>query len=256
MLSWLVWLPWVVLVVIVVALFRWKQATHVVADPANARGKWVCVTGAAQGIGRATACELLRLGANVYAADINAAGLDEAFAGFGEDRVVKLRVDVTKQADVDELARRCAKHGVYAVVNSAGVASPPGQKRTVLLGAAELDVDADMLPVFNINVFGTARVNSALFPMIFEANGTIVNIASIAGRLAAPGMAVYAAAKHAVVAYSASCRRELAPYNVRVFCVEPGFTETPMVTTTLHPAGPDLSRTRVSNSCLSVHKLC
>jgi NAD(P)-dependent dehydrogenase (short-subunit alcohol dehydrogenase family) len=237
----LLWSPWFVVGIVLVAMWRFKRSTLALADPARARGKFVVVTGAAMGIGLATAMELLRLGANVYACDINTKALDEAFAGFGSDRVKKIKLDVTKQAECDALRRICPV--VHGVVNCAGVASPPGRTRTVLLGAAELDVDVDVEPVFDVNLFGTIRVNSALFPLLFETKGTIVNIASVAGRLAAPGLAVYAATKHAVVAYSASCRRELEPYAMRVVCVEPGFTETPMVTKSLE--GADLSRTRL-----------
>jgi NAD(P)-dependent dehydrogenase (short-subunit alcohol dehydrogenase family) len=239
----LLWSPWFIVGVVLVAMWRFKRSTLVLADPARARGKFVVVTGAAMGIGLATAMELLRLGANVYACDINMMALNEAFAGFGSDRVKKIKVDVTKQADCDELRRICTE--VHGVVNCAGVASPPGRTRTMLLGAAELDVDVDVQPVFDVNLYGTIRVNSTLFPLLFETKGTIVNIASVAGRLAAPGLAVYAATKHAVVAYSASCRRELEPYAMPVYCVEPGFTSTPMVTKSLAPEGADLSRTRL-----------
>lgn len=250
MIALLLWAPWVLFAVLLVLAFRYKRATHARADPALAHGKWVVVTGAASGIGLATALELLKLGANVVACDVNLAALESAFKAFGEDRVKKLRVDVTSQADVDELARAVAKLSIAGLVNSAGVASPPKQKRTTVLGGAEVDVDRDVIPVYDVNVFGLSRVTSALFPQLFESRGTIVNLASVAGRLTAPGFSVYSGTKHAVVAYSAALRRELAPYAMKVFSVEPGFTDTAMVAKPLQVGddGPDLSRTRLTKA--------
>jgi NAD(P)-dependent dehydrogenase (short-subunit alcohol dehydrogenase family) len=241
-------LPWFVVALALWRVWAYKRATLRRARPVDAKGRWVAVTGAASGIGKAVVAELLNLGAKVFAADMNAAALEAAFGG--DERVVCVRVDVTSQSDVDALAKRVKESGVplYGVVNSAGVAGPPGQSRTVVLGAAETDVQIDVLPVYNVNLFGMIRVNTALFPSLFEAKGRVINIASVAGRLAAPGMSVYSGTKHAVVAYTAAMRRELEPYAMRVFCIEPGFTDTALVAKPMAGVGPDMSRTRLTKT--------
>lgn len=242
--------PWIALCVLMWRLWAYKRATQRRARRADAVGRWVAVTGAASGIGRAVVAELLNLGANVFAADVNAAALEAAFGGESASRLVRVRVDVTSQRDVDALAKciRDSRVPLHGVVNSAGVASPPGQPRTVVLGAAETDVDVDVLPVYNVNLFGMIRVNTALFPSLFEARGRVINIASVAGRLAAPGMSVYSGTKHAVVAYTAAMRREFEPYAMRAYSVEPGFTDTALVAKPISGLGPDMSRTRLTKT--------
>lgn len=111
-------------------------------------------------------------------------------------------------------------------------------------GVIECDVESDVWPVVNVNLLGTMRVNHAVFDLIWASKGVYVNIASVAGRIGAPGLGPYCASKHAVVGYSSSMRRELAPHGVRVVCLEPGFTRTPMLDTPLG-VDPDLSQTRL-----------
>lgn len=185
------------------------------------------MTGAGSGIGRACCQQLLKLGACVYATDVSQQSLDEAFGSESSDRVRTMRLDVTSDEQVQALAKRIAADGValFGVINSAGVATPPGRRRHEVVGATELDLVRDVQPVFDINVFGTMRVNSALFDALWsnrDASPAIVNIASCAGRGGFPGMSVYCATKHAVVGYTESMRRELACENIRVFSIEPG----------------------------------
>ena len=185
------------------------------------------MTGAGSGIGRACCQQLLKLGACVYATDISQKSLDETFGSESNDRVRTMRLDVTSDEQVEELVNRIKKDGaaVFGVVNSAGVATPPGRRRHQVLGAVELDLQKDVHPVFDINVFGMMRVNSALFDLIWanrSASPAIVNIASCAGRGGFPGMSVYCATKHAVVGYTETMRRELACEAIRVFSIEPG----------------------------------
>ena len=86
------------------------------------------------------------------------------------------------------------------------------------------DIDDDLLErQFDVNVFGPHRLVRAALPHMRErGDGTIVNVSSLAGRIAAPGMGAYSASKHAVEGYSDSLRRELEPFGIDVSVVQPG----------------------------------
>jgi NADP-dependent 3-hydroxy acid dehydrogenase YdfG len=116
----LLWAPWIAIVYLGVKFYQYYQAGMASPD-VNPSGKWILVTGAGSGIGKATAEAILRYGGNVYAADLNEAALNQAFSQYKSDRVVTLKVDVTNESDVRAAAARCATTGLYGVVNSAGV---------------------------------------------------------------------------------------------------------------------------------------
>jgi len=212
------------------------------------------VTGAGSGIGRATALQILRYGGNVYACDMNEAAMKDAFAGFDSSRVLSLKLDVRDGAAVKRLADVCSKTGLFAVVNSAGVAAPPGRQVPIVQGIVEADIDASVVPIIDINLLGTMRVNASLFDLIFKSNGTFVNIASVAGRVAMPGMGAYNISKFGVVAYSGAMRRELAPYGIKVFCIEPGFANTNILKFVKDRVQPDLSQTRLLEKTFATQK--
>jgi NAD(P)-dependent dehydrogenase (short-subunit alcohol dehydrogenase family) len=171
---------------------------------------------------------------------------------------VTLKLDVTDGVAVKALAQLCAKTGLHGVVNSAGVAVPPGRKIPIVQSIVEADVDVSVLPVLQINTVGTMRVNNAVFDLIFKSAGVFVNIASVSGRLATPGMGAYSVSKFGVVAYSNCMRRELAPCeshcgcttqttavvdNIRVVCIEPGFAKTAILDGV--KVAPDVTKTRL-----------
>ena len=124
------------------------------------------------GIGKATALAILRYGANVFAVDFNEAALKEAFVGFDATRVKTAKLDVTDGAAVKALGKRLEQECglLWGVVNSAGIALPPGTKRPTTKGAQELDVDTEVLPIINVNLIGTMRVNTACFESIWKSN--------------------------------------------------------------------------------------
>jgi NAD(P)-dependent dehydrogenase (short-subunit alcohol dehydrogenase family) len=97
-----------------------------------------------------------------------------------------------------------------------------------------------------INTIGTMRVNAAVFDLIFKSRGVYVNIASVAGRIAGPGLSTYNTSKFAVAGYSSAMRRELAPYGIRVVCVEPGFAKTPLLDIAINEQS-DMSQTRLGD---------
>ena len=150
--------------------------------------KTIIITGAASGIGRATALIFAREGANVVCADVNEKGADETAAEFNRtgSRALAIKVDVTKRTEVDDMAERAfAAFGrVQFLFNSAGAAI----RRAKFL---EID-DTLMEKTFALNVNGTLYCMQALLPhMLAGKHGVIVNMASMAHRRGGPGSSIH-----------------------------------------------------------------
>ncbi len=188
-------------------------------------GKTIVITGAASGIGRATALIFAREGANVVCADINEDGARET-AGAIMDKggqTLVLRTDVTSRGQVDEMARRAVDTfgTVQFLFNSAGAA---------LRRSKFLDIDDALFEkTFALNVKGTFYAMQALLPhMRANRHGVIVNMASMAHRRGGPNSSVhYAAAKGAVVSMTMGVAREFATEGIRCLSISPGPIKTP-----------------------------
>jgi len=176
----------------------------------------VLITGCSSGIGRATAYAFLDEEWQVYATARNPADIET----LGEAGCDIGTIDVTNDGDVRRVVERIIEEEgrLDAVVNNAGY----GQH-----GPLE-DIDDERFETqFDVNVFGPHRLVRAALPHMRErGDGTIVNVSSIAGRIAAPGMGPYSASKHAIEGYSDSLRREVEPFDVDVSVVQPGPVET------------------------------
>jgi NAD(P)-dependent dehydrogenase (short-subunit alcohol dehydrogenase family) len=180
------------------------------------------VTGCSTGIGFATALRLAREGCRVYAtvrSEASGAALVEAAGDLAVSLVV---LDVDDDRSVaDGIASVIGTEGrVDVLVNNAGV-------------VAGWDIEATSLEVFqstmNTNAWGTLRCTQAVLPTMREQrSGCIVNITSIAGRIALPGQAPYSASKWAAEALSEALAAEAAPFGIRVAIVEPGVVRTPI----------------------------
>jgi 2-hydroxycyclohexanecarboxyl-CoA dehydrogenase len=187
--------------------------------------KTAVVTGAASGIGRATAQALAREGAHVIVADIDADG-GEATAGAIRQQGRQadfLPVDMTDLGSIAAFAAAVqAKYGaVDVLVNGAGW----GRTAPFLEGTPEF---WDKL--IELNFVGPMRLAKALLPGMMErGSGRIVNIASDAGRVGSLGETVYAGAKGGLIAFTKSLAREMARYGINVNCVCPGPTDTPLM---------------------------
>lgn len=184
--------------------------------------KRVLITGSNSGIGRSTAILLAAQGYEVYAAmrDLDKATklLDGAAAANTEVKPIVL--DVNDDASVrDAVASIETDHGPLDIlINNAGIA----------LNAAVEDVDIEAgKGVFETNFWGIIRCTQAVLPAMREqGSGHIVNISSVAGRIAAIGQVVYSASKWAVEAMSENLAQEVAPFGIRVSIIEPGVTRT------------------------------
>lgn len=186
------------------------------------RGAVAVVTGASSGIGEATAMLLAREGARVVLAARRLERLEalaERIAARGGE-ALPVRCDVTVRRDLEELAARTdeAYGRCDVLVNNAGI---PGGGPFRTLTAQQIE------QVVRVNVLGVMLGTHAFLPMMLERRrGHVVNVASLAGRFATPGSAVYGATKHAAVAFSESLFYELRPLGILVTAVNPGFTRT------------------------------
>jgi NAD(P)-dependent dehydrogenase (short-subunit alcohol dehydrogenase family) len=169
--------------------------------------KRVIITGAASGIGEATAEALRERGARVVGLDLN--------AGDG-----LIACDVTDQSSVDTAVAAAIERlgGLDAVVNCAGIGLP--QSATEAPGP-------DALKVLDVNLLGTWRVTSAALPALRAARGRVVNISSGLAYLAVPFATAYGASKRGVVGYSEQLRAEVGD-EVTVTTVYPGYIRTPI----------------------------
>jgi len=188
-------------------------------------GKTIVITGAASGIGRATALIFAREGANVVCADINEAGAQETASKVNEigSQSLALGVDVTKRAQVNDMVRLSldAFGRVHFLFNSAGAA---------LRRSKFLDIDDDLIDrTFDLNLKGTFYAMQAVLPHMLEnKGGVIVNVGSMAHRRGGPGSSVhYAAAKGAVVTMTMGVAREFAAQGIRALSISPGPVKTP-----------------------------
>jgi NAD(P)-dependent dehydrogenase (short-subunit alcohol dehydrogenase family) len=185
---------------------------------ANTRS--VLITGASTGIGEACAIRLDRGGWRVFAGvrrDADAARLREN----ASERLTPLLIDVTDQAQIDAgrdaVVAAVGEGGLQGLVNNAGIS---------VNGPIEFLTADDLRRQLEVNVVGQMAVTQAFLPLIRKGQGRIVNIGSIAGKMATPFLGPYCASKHAMEALTDSLRQELRPWGLHVAVVEPGSIAT------------------------------
>jgi 3-oxoacyl-[acyl-carrier protein] reductase len=187
-------------------------------------GKTIIITGAASGIGRATALIFAREGANVVCADINGKGATETVEKVNAmgGQALALEIDVTKRAAVEDMVQLAINDfgRIHFLFNSAGSA---------LRRSKFLDIDEDLLDrTFDLNFKGTFYAMQTILPhMLDNGGGVIVNVASMAVKRGGPGTSVhYAAAKGAVNSLTLGVAREFATQNIRCLSISPGPIDT------------------------------
>lgn len=188
----------------------------------------VCIiTGAAQGIGRATALKFAREGAVVIACDRHADAIDEVVSQCREAgaKAEGFVVDVTDRPQVDAMVARVReRHGrIDVLVNNAGITK---DARLVKMTLAQFDA------VIDVNLRGVFHCAQAVADtMIAQGRGVILNASSVVGIYGNYGQTNYAASKFGVIGFTKTWSRELGPKGVRVNAVAPGFIETPILDT-------------------------
>ncbi|MEU8577599.1 oxidoreductase [Streptomyces asoensis] len=183
----------------------------------NAR-VWL-VTGASSGFGRAVAEAAVAAGDTVIGTARRAGALDDLVAAH-PDRVEAIALDVTDGERIDAVAADVlARYGrVDVLVNNAG--------RTQV-GAFEETTDRELRDLFELHVFGPARLTRALLPQMRErGSGSVVNISSFGGQLSFAGFSAYSATKAALEQLSEGLADEVAPFGIKVLIVEPGAFRT------------------------------
>jgi 3-oxoacyl-[acyl-carrier protein] reductase len=188
-------------------------------------GKVCLVTGAGRGIGRAIAVRFAKEGADVYANIRLESAVKGWVAGLPEDvrgAVTPVCFDVTdKDAVKNAVMRiRSEKGGIDVLVNNAAVAH---NEKLGMISRQHVE------EMFAVNVFAVIELTQmAARLMMRQKNGSIINISSIVGVKGDKGQAAYSASKGAVIAFTKSAAKELAPYGIRVNSVAPGLTDTDM----------------------------
>jgi NAD(P)-dependent dehydrogenase (short-subunit alcohol dehydrogenase family) len=181
----------------------------------SAKGLRVLVTAGAAGIGRVIAQTFLEQGARVQVCDVD----DKALSSLPKE-IFSVKADVASLADVDRLFEEVKKNlgGLDVLVNNAGIAGPTAKVEDIR------PEDWDRCIAIDLN--GMFYCTRKAMPMIKAAGGgSIVNLSSIAGRLAFPMRTPYAAAKWAVVGFTQSLAAEAGAQGVRVNCIQPGIVE-------------------------------
>lgn len=190
--------------------------------------KTVLITGAASGIGLATASAFAQAGARVILTDINTEAGEKAAAGVNAatgGKATFLQLDVTRLPSAEAVA--------------AQVRSDFG-RLDVLVNAAGWDIIQPFMEntpeywqkIVALNLMGPINVTRAMLPLLMESgSGRIVNVGSDAGRVGSFGETVYAGAKGGIIAFTKSLAREVTRKQVRVNCVCPGPTDTPLFAT-------------------------
>ena len=182
------------------------------------------VTGAASGIGRATALELAREGATVVVADIDMPGAETVAAEIRQTgQAMAQRVDVTDAAQARSMAADALKAfgRIDILVSNAG-----WDRAGPFIETGEELWDK----VIAINYRGHLATTHAVLPSMIERGwGRIVTVASDAGRVGSTGEVVYSGAKGAVIAFTKGLAREVARHGINVNCVAPGLTDTPFL---------------------------
>ena len=184
----------------------------------NLQGKNIVITGGSLGIGKKTACDLLKKGANVL---VTGRSMSRLINAFGDSDAKLIEFDISDFGNLKSNAQKCLNmldSRVDVLINNAGI----GLRKPI----DELSLP-DFLDVFNVNVFGLSLFTKEIVPVMkIQKNGTIINIGSTASLKGYKNGSIYASSKFALRCLSQCWQSELRPYNIRVCQVNPSEVTT------------------------------
>jgi NADP-dependent 3-hydroxy acid dehydrogenase YdfG len=195
------------------------------------QGKVAAITGASSGIGEATALAMAREGASVALAARRKDRIDDLAERIGAEggHAIAVETDVTDEEQANAFID-CAKDelgGLDILVNNAGL---------MLLGPVAGAPTEQWRQMVEVNLLGLLYCTHAALPIMgSQGSGDIVNVASVAGRIASMGSGVYNMTKWGVVGFSEALRQECARAHVRVTAIEPGWVDTELQGHNEHP---------------------
>lgn len=199
-------------------------------------GRCAVVTGAASGIGYATAARLLQQGASVGMLDVNEQALSNAVRTLQSgSRALGIHCDIANAASVElALGRVASEFGrLDFAFNNAGIA---GAHRRVDQFSEE-----DYSLIMDTNVRGTwLCMRSEIAIMLEQGSGSIVNTSSAIGLTGGPNQSIYSASKHAVVGLTKSAALDLGKAGIRVNCICPGVIATPLLQQAVERDNPEI----------------
>ena len=183
-------------------------------------GQVVAITGASSGIGETTALACAEAGGSVALAARREDRIKDLAGRIGTDRAWAFAADVGEEDQANAFVNGAAEHfgRLDHLVNNAGV---------MLLGPITDADTEEWRRMIHVNVFGVLYGSHAAIPHLkAQGGGTIVNVSSVAGRVARLGSGVYNLTKFGIGAFSESLRQELSPEGIRVTLIEPGAVDT------------------------------
>ena len=182
----------------------------------------ILITGAAKGIGRATALHLDKLGFTVIAGVRSTADAD-TLRQAASSNFHTLQLDITNDEHIaalhDSVAAIVGNGGLDGLVNNAGVA---------VAAPLEFVPISEFRRQIEVNLTAQLAVTQAVLPLLRQAKGRIINVSSIGGRIAGPMLGAYHASKFALEGLTDSLRQELKPWGLQVVSIEPGAIATPI----------------------------
>ncbi|KAL6115510.1 dhrs9 [Pungitius sinensis] len=205
-------------------LYRWCRELPHVPDKDS---KYVYITGCDTGFGNLLARHLDKKGFKVIASCFSERG-EEDLKKSCSGNLTTTHLDVRSKDSIAKVAamikEKVGERGLWAVVNNAGVSVPSAP-------CDWLTID-DYKSMLDVNLNGVIAVTLSVLQLIKKARGRVVNVASVFGRISATG-GPYTISKYGVEAFNDSLRLNMAPFGVKVLCIEPGFFKTNVTDATI-----------------------